>query len=277
VNYIELVNGFWHVDLEYSFPSNATRLYFGLLNMSNRLGWKNPFGATNQQLAALVQCDEKTLIKCRKVLVKSGLISVKRGCKNTPNSITLNAIHWNISSESSSESSSVSSCESSSHLKTKTKTKRVYIAQIEEVFGLYPRRVGKKAAIKRIREAMHDHGYKFILEKTKAYAKAREGQPLEFTPHPATWYNQGRYLDEPDTWAVTGSQPSSSPSTAMADWEAQKQLALVEAEMKQIKETHAYPCPGGGYTWNGVDPKHLAAFRKLKDRRKELKPIAMGL
>jgi len=269
VNYIKLVNSFWHCDLEYNFPCNATRLYFGLLNMANRLGWKNPFGATNQQLAALVQCDEKTLIKCRKVLVKSGLISVKRGCKNTPNSITLNAIHWNISSESSSESSS--------HLKTETKTKRVYIAQIEEVFKIYPRRVGKKAAINRIREAMHDHGYEFILEKTIAYAKAREGQPLEFTPHPATWYNQGRYLDEPDTWAVTGSQSGSSPSTTMPVWEAQKTLALVEADMKLIKETHAYPSPGGGYSWGGVDQKHKDAFRKLRDRRDELKPIAMGL
>jgi hypothetical protein len=274
MNYIKLVNSFWHVDLEHSFSANATRLYFGLLNMANRIGWKNPFGATNQQLAALIQCDEKTLIKCRKVLVKSGLISVKRGCKNTPNSIALNAIHWNISSEYSSESSSVSSCESSSHLKTKTKTKRIYIAQIEEVFKIYPRRVGKKAAINRIREAMHDHGYELILEKTKAYAKAREGQPIEFTPHPATWFNQGRYLDEPDTWAVTGSQ---SGSSTMSVWEAQKQLTLVEAEMKQIKETHAYPSPGGGYSWGGVDQKHKDAFRTLRDRSKVLKPIAMGL
>ena len=56
--------------MEHTFPCTSTRLYFGLLNLSNKLGWKNPFGATNQQLAALVQCDEKTLIRCRKVLVK---------------------------------------------------------------------------------------------------------------------------------------------------------------------------------------------------------------
>jgi len=279
MNYIELVNQFWQADLmEAGIPSNATRLYFGLLNMSNRLGWKNPFGATNQQLAALLKCDIKTVIKCRNLLANSGLITVSRGWKNKPTLITLNEIVWNFSSESSTQSSTQSSSESSNHHKTETKTKtRIYIAQVEEVFKIYPRRVGKKAAIKRIREAMHDHGYEFILEKTKAYAKAREGLDIEYTPHPATWYHQGRYLDEPDTWAVTGSQSGSSPSTTMSDWEAQKQLVLVEADMKQIKETHAYPSPGGGYSWSGVDQKHKDAFRKLRDRRDELKPIAMGL
>ena len=280
MNYIELVNQFWRLDMEHNFPCNSTRLYFGLLNLSNKLGWKNPFGATNKQLSALVQCDEKTLIKCRSKLAETGLISVKRGYKNNPNSITLNAIHWNNSSVSSSISSSVSSSisssETSSHHKTETETKTVvYMDQVEEVFKLYPRRVGKKPATDPIKEAIRKHGYEFILEKTKEYAEARKDLEMEFTPHPSTWFRQERFMDDPDTWVISGSQSRSSQPTTPYD--ARQQLELVNIEIKTIKERHATPEPGGGYHWNGV-PQHIKdSYKRLVARRKELKPIAMGL
>ena len=276
MNYIELVNQFWRLDMEHNFPCTSTRLYFGLLNLSNKLGWKNPFGATNQQLAALVQCDEKTLIRCRKVLVKTGLISVKRGCKNTPNSITLNAIHWKYSSENASENVPINDRESASHHKTETETKTVvYMDQVEEVFKLYPRRVGKKPATDPIKEAIRNHGYEFILEKTKAYSEARKDLEMEFTPHPSTWFRQERFMDDPATWVIAGSQSRSSQPTTPYD--ARQQLELVNIEIKTIKERHAAPEPGGGYHWNGV-PQHIKdSYKRLVARRKELKPIAMGL
>ena len=260
------------MDLEYSFPPNVTRLYFGLLNMSNRLGWKNPFGATNQQLAALVQCDIKTLIKCRNLLVNSGLITVSRGWKNKPTLIELNEFVWNYSSEYSTQSSTQSSSESSNHHKTKTKTK-IYREQLEEVFNLYPRRIGKIEGLKQIKQAIKDHGLEFIIEKTKAYAKAREDKPMEYTPHPATWFFQERFNEDPATWAVAGSESGSSSHP----WGYMKQLELVEAEIKRIKERHAYPEPGGGYSWKGVSQRHKDTHKKLIARRNELKPKAMGL
>ena len=266
--------------MEHNFPCNSTRLYFGLLNMSNKLGWKNPFGATNQQLAALIGCDEKTLIRCRKPLIKSGLILVKRGCKNTPNSIRLNTIHWKNSSENASEyvpiNDSENASENASHHKTETKTKTTSYTcsdvQIENIFKAYPRRVGKKNALKKIKEACLEHGPDLVLEKTKAYALVRKGLPQTFTPLPSTWYNQGRFLDEPEMWTFADSQPSNA-----APWSAIKQLELVEAEIKQLKERHANPQPGGGYSWQGVPERFKKLYKQLLSRRDELKPKAMGL
>ena len=261
--------------MEHNFPCNSTRLYFGLLNLSNKLGWKNPFGATNKQLSALVQCDEKTLIKCRSKLVETGLISVKRGYKNNPNSITLNAIHWNISSESSSISSSisssVSSSESSSHHKTETKTKsNITSGQVDQIYDAYPLKVGRKACTPAITRAIQELGFDKLLKTTQAYAQVR-GSKKEYTPHPKTWFGQGRYNDDPESWADRVSESSTT------SFDARKQLELVETELKQIKERHAFPEPGGGYSWHGVSPHIIKQYKRLQGRRKELKPIAMGL
>tara|TARA_R100001443_G_scaffold47541_1_gene60138 strand:+ start:659 stop:1474 length:816 start_codon:yes stop_codon:yes gene_type:complete len=271
VNYIEMVNQFWQADMEHNIPSNSTRLYFGLLNMSNRLGWKNPFGATNQQLAALVNCDEKTLIRCRKVLVKTGLISVKRGCKNTPNSITLNAIHWNISSTNASINASINASENASHHKTETKTKsNITSGQVDQIYDAYPLKVGRKACTPAITRAIQELGFDKLLKTTQEYAKVR-GSKKEYTPHPKTWFGQGRYNDDPESWADRVSESSTT------SFDARKQLELVETELKQIKERHAFPEPGGGYSWHGVSPHLIDQYKRLVARRKELKPIAMGL
>lgn len=147
--------------------------------------------------------------------------------------------------------------------------------QVEEVFKLYPRRVGKKPATDPIKEAIRNHGYEFILEKTKAYAEARKNLEMEFTPHPSTWFRQERFMDDPATWVIAGSQSRSSQPTTPYD--ARQQLELVNIEIKTIKERHATPEPGGGYHWNGV-PQHIKdSYKRLVARRKELKPIAMGL
>jgi hypothetical protein len=46
-----------------------------------------------------------------------------------------------------------------------------------------------------------------LLEKTLAYAQSRVGQDQQFTPHPATWFNQERFNDEPVVKVVTDEIP----------------------------------------------------------------------
>lgn len=80
--------------------------------------------------------------------------------------------------------------------------------QAEEIYSAYPKKVARPSAIKAIKKAVAQFGYEFILQKTKSYAQVRAGQDVQFTPHPATWFNGHRFNDDPATWALsTAFQP----------------------------------------------------------------------
>ena len=68
-----------------------------------------------------------------------------------------------------------------------------------EVYNAYPLKVARPAALKAIVRALEAIPFDDLLAKTKAYAAAR-GADLAFVPHPATWFNQQRYNDDPNTW-----------------------------------------------------------------------------
>jgi hypothetical protein len=70
----------------------------------------------------------------------------------------------------------------------------------EQIYKVYPHRVGKPKALKAIANAIGNHGAEHVLKATQAFAELWMGSPLDFCPHPATWFNQERYNDEPHTW-----------------------------------------------------------------------------
>jgi len=41
------------------------------------------------------------------------------------------------------------------------------------------------------------------MEAVLDYSRAREGQDKQFTPYPATWFNQERWADDREEWAPT--------------------------------------------------------------------------
>lgn len=74
----------------------------------------------------------------------------------------------------------------------------------EKVYTLYPRKVGKPSAIKAIIRASKETDFPVLCEKTEAYSKACIGKDPQYIPHPATWFNQQRYNDDPATWGNGG-------------------------------------------------------------------------
>lgn len=77
---------------------------------------------------------------------------------------------------------------------------------LEELWGLFPRKVGKRKALtlldKAVREVMNDFeqddpadAIEWMREKITAMAQATRTLETKFIPHPATWLHQGRYLD----------------------------------------------------------------------------------
>lgn len=79
----------------------------------------------------------------------------------------------------------------------------------EAIYAVYPRKVGKLAAMKAIAKAAMTLREKepdplaYLLARTQLYATATSIWPEEekkYIPHPATWFNQGRYDDNPREW-----------------------------------------------------------------------------
>ncbi len=79
MNYIELINKFWTINLEATFSHAEVHLYFKLLEINNRLGWKNEFKCPNTRLEGETGMRTKTLINARQRLIDFGLITYKKG------------------------------------------------------------------------------------------------------------------------------------------------------------------------------------------------------
>lgn len=70
----------------------------------------------------------------------------------------------------------------------------------EEIYYAYPKHVAKPKAVQKIEAACRKICAACLLELTKAYADVRSGEDPRFTPHPATWFFQERFNDDPSTW-----------------------------------------------------------------------------
>jgi hypothetical protein len=66
----------------------------------------------------------------------------------------------------------------------------------EQFWEAYPRRIGKAAAEKAYARAVKIKDRETLLKAASIFATQRKGKDVQFTPHPATWLNQGRWDDE---------------------------------------------------------------------------------
>lgn len=71
------------------------------------------------------------------------------------------------------------------------------IVGFESFWLACPRRIGKEAARKAYEKARKTTSDAELLAGIRRYAATRAGQDEQYTVHPATWLNQGRWADEP--------------------------------------------------------------------------------
>lgn len=70
------------------------------------------------------------------------------------------------------------------------------------IYAQYPRKLGKPKALAKISKAIDEFGADKVMEATKLFAAAWAGEKdLTFCPHPARWYGEHRFNDDPSTWA----------------------------------------------------------------------------
>ena len=68
------------------------------------------------------------------------------------------------------------------------------------LYKSYPRKVARGAAVRAIKKALQKESFEVLMEAVEAYSKARNGQDRQYTPYPATWFNQERWDDDREEW-----------------------------------------------------------------------------
>lgn len=102
---------------------------------------------------------------------------------------------------------------------------------LREIYAAYPRHVGPRKAMEAIGRALirvhQRNGVEdvaaWMLERVRLFSASPKGRAGQFTPHPATWFNQDRFDDDPKEWQV--SDDHKGPMTAayrggQTDWAA---------------------------------------------------------
>ena len=85
------------------------------------------------------------------------------------------------------------------------------VSQVSRACGLSRKAIAKGLLV---------HPPDVLLAKVREYAAspAVKSTPIEFIPHPATWFNAGRYDDDPAEWQVrrhTNEQPQQPKAIPM--------------------------------------------------------------
>lgn len=106
----------------------------------------------------------------------------------------------------------------------------------EAIYRAYPRHIGRDLALRAITNAIERAGgdADSLMEATSAYAAAvatwpkavrykkdfNSGTTFDQVPHPSSWFNAGRHLDDRVNWPVFGTRAQITPAATgePANW-----------------------------------------------------------
>ena len=80
------------------------------------------------------------------------------------------------------------------------KNTNAQMSLIETIYEAYPKKVGKAKALTAIKVALKKIAFDDLLGAVREYAECRAGPDQQFTPYPATWFNQERWKDDRKEW-----------------------------------------------------------------------------
>ena len=89
MTYIDLVNRFWQMDLEFHFSHLEVHMYFKILDLFNRSGWRKVLSVPNSRFVAELGATEPSVIRARQRLVDSGLLAYSKGTQRKAGKYTL--------------------------------------------------------------------------------------------------------------------------------------------------------------------------------------------
>lgn len=77
------------------------------------------------------------------------------------------------------------------------------VISADSIYEVYPRKEARQDALRAIIKAMDRVHPEKLMAATEAYAAAVAvwaADDRKYVPHPATWFNSGRFEDDPKTW-----------------------------------------------------------------------------
>ena len=99
------------------------------------------------------------------------------------------------------------------------KKKENISADAAEIYQLYPRKEARADALKAIEKALGKISVECLKEAVSVFAIAKQGQEARFIPHPATWYNVERWLDDRSTWLPKDDAAVAAPTPpSIQEW-----------------------------------------------------------
>ncbi len=142
------------------------------------------------------------------------------------------------------------------------------------IYEAYPRKVGREDAIHAIRSAIQKSGDCDILAATRRYAACvakwsssyRHHDGRDTVPYPATWFNSGRYLDDPKEWLPAGmfSRPDDRPELANGSGDTGQLQSLREpAGWSEAVKGHEDLGVFEGRLWESINPYYQKQIIKL--------------
>ena len=150
------------------------------------------------------RCDESGAIMSRRMIRDENLRKVRAECgKQGGNPNLVNQKPTTKVNQNPTPSTSTSTSTSSTNrVLSKDNT------QSEKIYNLYPKKVGKDAALKAIKKALVAVDANTLEQIVTEYAESQKGQDAQFIPNPSTWFNQGRWQDDRSTWKRENRQMS---------------------------------------------------------------------
>jgi len=143
--------------------------------------------------------------------------------------------------------------------------------EAEAVYQIYPRKVGKPPALRAITKALKKVEPEWLKERTRLYAESRAGEDPSYTPHPATWFHQERYADDPATWAVKGNGQHQLPIRGQDLGVMRRRVLAARDTVRQCADMrHSWELRHQGQTNPQLDKELDEAKRDLDRRRAEL-------
>lgn len=100
MNYLSLINAFESWCEQNYLPISSQLLWYKLVSLFNRLGWREWISVDNHRLMTLMQMSrEATFIETRDKLIKAGLFEYKKGKKGQPNQYKINTTILKVKTE----------------------------------------------------------------------------------------------------------------------------------------------------------------------------------
>jgi hypothetical protein len=98
----------------------------------------------------------------------------------------------------------------------------------------YPRKVGTEKALEEIDRALKVKTFDYLLEAVDQYARSQlvKTTPIEFIPHPSTWFHQHRFDDDRSEWK----RPYRASNTRGSPQQQGTSIGLMETARKHKAE-----------------------------------------